>query len=89
MQVNAVSSSTNSTAPATNSGMSDMFLKLLMAQLKSQSPLDPLDPNQFVGQLAQFNSLNELIQIRQLLQTSLSGSTVASSSTTDSNTGGH
>lgn len=73
MQVNSVSSSTNSGAINANNDMSGMFLKLLMAQLKSQSPLDPLDPNQFVGQLAQFNSLNELIQIRQLLQTSIKG----------------
>jgi len=46
----------------------DMFMTLLMAQLKSQSPLDPMDPNQFVGQLVQFNSLDQLIQIRQTLQ---------------------
>lgn len=89
MQVNSVSSSANGSTPASsNNGMSDMFLKLLMAQLKSQSPLDPLDPNQFVNQLAQFNSLNELIQIRQLLQTSLSGSTVPPTSGSNSK-GGH
>jgi len=39
-----------------------------VAQLKSQSPLNPLDPNQFVAQLATFNSLSELTQIRQILQ---------------------
>lgn len=48
--------------------MSNMFLQLLTAQLKSQSPLNPLDPNQFVGQLAEFNSLGQLVQIRELLQ---------------------
>lgn len=51
-----------------NQDLNDMFLKLLVAQLKSQSPLDPLDPTQFVGQLAQFTSLSELTQIRQILQ---------------------
>ena len=49
------------------SGVSDLFLKLLASQLKSQSPLDPVDPTQFVGQLIQFNSLTQLMQIRQLL----------------------
>ena len=53
--------------PATEAN--DMFMKLLMAQLKSQSPLDPVDPNQFVGQLVQFNSLDQLIQIREALDT--------------------
>ncbi|MBI1741107.1 MAG: hypothetical protein HY233_09375 [Acidobacteriales bacterium] len=48
--------------------MNNMFMQLLVAQLKSQSPLDPLDPNQFVGQLATFNSLSELTQIREILQ---------------------
>jgi len=44
------------------------FLQLLTEQLKSQSPFDPVDPTQFVGQLVQFNTLDQLIQIRQLLQ---------------------
>ena len=46
-----------------------MFLQLLTAQLKNQSPLDPLDPNQFVAQLAQFESLGTLTQIQELMQT--------------------
>ncbi len=56
-----------STASSDASGVSDLFLKLLASQLKSQSPLDPVDPTQFVGQLIQFNSLTQLMQIRQLL----------------------
>ena len=46
----------------------DMFLQLLTTQLKNQSPLDPMDPTAFVGQLVQFNTLDQLIQIRELLQ---------------------
>ncbi len=49
-----------------------MFLQLLTAQLKAQSPIDPLDPNQFVGQLAQFQSLSELTQIKLGIQTLVS-----------------
>jgi flagellar basal-body rod modification protein FlgD len=45
-----------------------MFMQLLMAQLKSQDPMDPVDPNQFVSQLVQFNSLNELQDMDGLLQ---------------------
>ncbi len=55
-------------------GVSDMFLQLLVTQLKSQSPADPVDPTAFVGQLIQFNSLDQLTQIRQLLATKTTGS---------------
>jgi flagellar basal-body rod modification protein FlgD len=44
------------------------FLKLLVAQLKGQNPLDPKDGTEFVSQLAQFSSLEELINIRTSLE---------------------
>jgi flagellar basal-body rod modification protein FlgD len=36
------------------------FLRLLIAQMKNQDPLKPMDNGQFMAELAQFNSLNEL-----------------------------
>jgi flagellar basal-body rod modification protein FlgD len=64
---------TTSTAAATSASnpgqdLTSTFLKLLATQLKAQSPINPLDPNQFVSQLTQFSSLGELTQIQQLLQ---------------------
>ena len=44
------------------------FLNLLVTQLKEQNPLDPQDGTQFVTQLAQFSSLEELVNIRTILQ---------------------
>jgi flagellar basal-body rod modification protein FlgD len=41
----------------------DMFLKLLVAQLKYQDPLHPTDPNEFLAQTAQFTSVEKLTQI--------------------------
>ncbi len=40
------------------------FLKLLVAQLQNQNPLQPQDGTQFVAQLAQFSSLEQEVQMR-------------------------
>jgi flagellar basal-body rod modification protein FlgD len=40
------------------------FLKLLVAQLQNQNPLNPQDGTQFVAQLAQFSDLEQSIQMR-------------------------
>ena len=44
------------------------FLKMMLAQLKNQDPLKPLDPAQFLGQLAQFSTVTGI----QGMQNSLS-----------------
>ncbi|MFP4453118.1 MAG: flagellar hook assembly protein FlgD [Desulfobacterales bacterium] len=43
----------------------DDFLGLLVAQLKNQDPLNPSDPTEFTGQLAQFSSLEQMNNISQ------------------------
>jgi flagellar basal-body rod modification protein FlgD len=46
-------------------GSEDMFLKLLVAQLKNQNPENPTDGTQFVAQLAQFTQLEQSLAMRQ------------------------
>lgn len=59
----------NSPAQTNNSSAEkNLFMTLLVAQLKNQDPLAPQDSTQFVAQLAQFNSLDQLMEIRQLLE---------------------
>jgi flagellar basal-body rod modification protein FlgD len=41
----------------------DEFLKLLVVQLKHQDPMNPVDNQQFLAQLATFSSLEQLISI--------------------------
>lgn len=53
---------------ATGAADRDTFLKLLVEQLKHQDPLAPQDGAQFVAQLAQFNSLDQLITINKRLE---------------------
>jgi len=43
-------------------------MSLLVAQLKNQDPLQPQDGTEFVAQLAQFNSLDQLIGIRESIE---------------------
>ena len=38
----------------------DDFLTLMITQLKNQDPFKPMDPSQYVGQLAQFSSVSGL-----------------------------
>src|SRR5437763_9800341 len=60
----------------------NQFLQLLVAQLKGQNPLDPKDGTEFVSQLAQFSSLEQLINIR----TDLDGMSKSSTTSTESST---
>jgi len=47
----------------------NQFLQLLVAQLKGQDPLNPMEGSAFVAQLAQFSSLEELTKIRSSMDT--------------------
>lgn len=63
-----------SAAPRTSSaagaslGDRDTFLRLLVAQLQNQDPMNPSQPEEMAAQLAQFSSLEAQIAIRDLLQ---------------------
>ena len=54
------------TNPKKDLGKND-FLTLLIAQLKYQDPLSPLDSTAFTSQLAQFNSLEQLFGVNDNL----------------------
>jgi flagellar basal-body rod modification protein FlgD len=82
------SGSSQTTAAATATGSTqvtkNMFLQLLVAQLKNQDPLQPADGTQFMTQLAQFqqleqsmNSGQDITAIRQDLDTAAAASAAA------------
>ena len=48
---------------ATPAVSKDEFLKLFVAQLKNQSPMDPLKGHEFIAQLAQFSSVEQLTSL--------------------------
>ncbi len=45
----------------------DQFLKLLVTQLKFQDPLNPLEPDAFAAQLAQFTSVEQLTKLNETI----------------------
>ena len=63
MQTNSVTSTTSTTSQVSNKsqdlGQAD-FLKLLVAQLRYQDPMNPMEDKEFIAQMAQFNALEEM-----------------------------
>jgi flagellar basal-body rod modification protein FlgD len=53
----------------TETGMGqDAFMKMFLAQMTNQNPLDPMDNTDFTAQLAQFSSLEKLTLIADSLE---------------------
>jgi len=57
-------------APAAASGgesvaTKEMFLQLLVAQIKNQNPLNPMDGTEFLGQLSQFTQVEQTLGMRE------------------------
>ncbi|HWR49651.1 MAG TPA: flagellar hook capping FlgD N-terminal domain-containing protein [Bryobacteraceae bacterium] len=63
--VSGVSSAGAAESTSASSGIADKeaFLKLLVAQIKNQDPLNPTDGVQFLTQLAQFSQLEQLMAV--------------------------
>ncbi|MGC1462331.1 MAG: flagellar hook capping FlgD N-terminal domain-containing protein [Terracidiphilus sp.] len=78
------SGSTSSTDSSTISA--NDFLTLLVTEMQNQDPTADTDPNEYINQLVNVNSLEQLISINQNLSTALgdSGTTPGSSASTPS-----
>lgn len=51
----------------------DAFLKILVTQMKNQNPLEPLKDTEFIGQMAQFSSLEQLTNLNTTMKTFVGG----------------
>jgi len=64
----ATTTSTNASGGSTSIANNfDQFLTLLTTQLKNQSPLDPLDTNQFTAQLVQFAGVEQQLKMNDTM----------------------
>ena len=58
----------NSTSTNSNSSLNkDAFLQLLVTQMQYQDPLDPQDNSEYLSQLAQFSSLEQMTNVASAL----------------------
>ena len=65
------SSASSSTSSSATISAND-FLTLLVTEMQNQDPTADTDPNEYINQLVQVNSLEQLISINQTLSTDLS-----------------
>jgi len=75
------------TATASRLANQDVFMQLLVAQLKYQNPMNPADGVEFMTQLTQFSQLEQMVSIRKgvdsvtELISSMSGETTSGGAT--------
>lgn len=73
ISVNDMFQSTKTTTTTTKSGemnkdqLGSAFMGLLLAQMKNQNPMEPMNDNEMISQMAQLNSLDELKKISESL----------------------
>ena len=67
----STNTSTSSSASTAAVGSQDYFLKLLVAQMNNQDPLNPMDSAQMTSQLAQLNTVQGINKLSTQLDTLL------------------
>lgn len=76
MEIGATTSTFNTPAADQLSSRQDVldqvdFLQMLMAQMRNQDPMSPMDGQEYAAQIAQFSSVQELSAIKESLDESI------------------
>ncbi|MDK4740531.1 flagellar hook assembly protein FlgD [Rhizobium sp. CNPSo 3464] len=89
MAVDAVTSTTSSTSSSSSNAATasasatvnyNDFLQLLIAQMKTQDPTDPMDASEQISQLASFSQVEQQIQTNSHLETVLQNQWISNAS---------
>jgi flagellar basal-body rod modification protein FlgD len=64
----ALTSSTTGTGQTTAQEQTDRFMKLLVAQLNNQDPMNPMDNAQMTSQIAQINTVSGIQQVNDTIK---------------------
>ncbi len=89
MDINQVNTNTSEAFRLSGEGKNNklgqqQFLQLLVAQMRNQDPINPLDGTEFASQLAQFNSVEQLIDVNDGLKSLRNSQEMMSASLTNS-----
>ncbi|MBA1333857.1 MAG: Flagellar basal-body rod modification protein FlgD [Firmicutes bacterium] len=76
MQVNSTTSTSSTTTTTTSNTATtemgkDTFLQLLVVQMRNQDPLNPVDDKEFLAQMAQFSTLEQIQNLSATMETGL------------------
>ncbi|RLQ90996.1 flagellar hook assembly protein FlgD [Planomicrobium sp. Y74] len=71
---NAMAGTAAKTSDPQNTLGQDAFLKILVTQMKHQDPMEPLKDTEFIGQMAQFSSLEQLTNLNKTMTNFVGGS---------------
>ncbi|MEY4737091.1 MAG: hypothetical protein RL302_1410 [Pseudomonadota bacterium] len=63
-----LSTATSGTGQTSAQDQSDRFLKLLVAQLNNQDPMNPMDNAQMTSQMAQINTVSGITQLNETMK---------------------
>lgn len=63
-----LSTTTSGTGQTSAQDQSDRFLKLLVAQLNNQDPMNPMDNAQMTSQMAQINTVSGITQLNETMK---------------------